>query len=163
MQFVQRTEGYDVYFDPESRVEARAVGLWPKKRIVVGAMWAKLPEPERTAVIYHEVGHCKAMHLERRVLMLVAAFAPALFMLPARLLIVGLATLFLWELAAWWARKSEYEADLFAAQHGHARALVSYLARPRPFDGSGDFYPSHSERIEALIRASQEEQPCSND
>lgn len=161
MRLVQTTLGIPVYFDETAKATARATGLWPRKRIILGPMWAKLPEPERTAVLYHEIGHCKALHMEGRALVTCAAFAPAVFLLPGKLLVVILVTLVLWELAAWLARKSEYDADRFAAQHGHGPALARYLCRPIAYDGATDFYPSRSDRIDAL--ATQQEAPCSSD
>lgn len=163
MRLVQRTEGIAVYVDERAGVLARSAGLWPRKRIVVNAAWELLPEPERTAVVYHELGHCRGMHMEKRVAMLAIALIPVMVAVPWPILVGVVATAIAWELATWLARQHEFDADRYAARRGHGAGLVRFLARARgPNDGASDFYPSHSERIEALATIPREA-PCSND
>lgn len=160
MRLVSTIEGFEVYYDEHSARVARAIGLWPRKRIVVGPDWSKLPEPERVAVLYHEAGHCRAFHLEKRIVALALAAVPAMALVSWTIIAAVILSLMAWELAAWLARQGELEADRFAAARGHGQALARFLSRATNH-GASEFYPSHAERIAALASIPKEDS-CSN-
>jgi len=120
--------GIPVVLDVNYEGYARAAGLCTK-RIIVGRKWYELSVEERLAVLYHEVGHCVHHHLVKRLLML-----PILLVAP------GFVTR--------WARAQELEADRFAALHGHALPLTTYLARNRA--PAAEFHPGTEERMQCL-------------
>lgn len=133
-----RVAGIPVDIDVRQAATACARGLWPFKRIVVGLKWYALPVDQRVAVLYHEAGHCRLFHLEKRILAL-----PLLLVAP--------------RLAAAIARRHELASDRYAAQAGFAAPHIAYLEEAHADDS--DFYPSREERISSL-RAYLEGEPC---
>lgn len=124
--------GIPVQFDILQPQPAISSGVWPFQKIIVGGKWFKLTEPERAAVLAHEVGHCKAWHFERRILSLWAILIPKMRVLAIR-----------------WAHQHELSADRFAVRAGHGPALLGVLAK---FRGPGGmFYPSFEVRASAII------------
>jgi len=98
--------------------------LW-YKRITLGAKFEELKNEERKAAIFHECGHVSGHHTEWRILC--ALFCP-------------------WLLKDF-CRKQELEADLYAAQYGYAKGLLSLLEK----EWVGNFFqPSHAIRREQL-------------
>lgn len=140
-------EGVELVFDEQAHLPAQAVGI-VRKRIVVGPQWAMLPEREKYALLYHELGHCRSLHMEKRVGMLCLALVP-LCWLPLAVIVPIVAAALVWEGASWLARRQEHEADAVAAHAGYGEDMVQYLKRVTTpgHDGSSDFYPSHAERI----------------
>lgn len=134
--------GIPVEFDATSTRVAEACGFWPRKRIVVGRAWYGLTGEERVAVLFHEAGHCKAFHLELRILML-----PLLLIAPP--------------LAAWICRRQELACDRFAARAGFGDELVGMLERIHAEDNL--FYPSHAERARSIKEYLQGEELCSSE
>jgi Zn-dependent protease with chaperone function len=121
--------GIPVEVDRKSPLIADSRGIWPFKRIVLGESWHFFPPREREAVLYHEVGHCKFFHLEKRL-----ALLPLLFLRPALVTQISIA--------------QELEADRFAAERGFGVELLSVL---RKLGGKeGQFYPTFERRAEAL-------------
>lgn len=121
--------GIPVVFDPYCATVAVARGIWPFKKIAVGLSWYALDAGERLAVLYHEAGHCRALHMEKRLAML-----PLLFVAP------GFVMRF--------ARAQEIEADRFAAENGCRAESIEFLGRI-PQEAS-HFYPSSAERVRRL-------------
>ena len=124
--------GIRIVIDRQMTRIADSRGVWPFKRIAVGLRWFALPDKERSAVLYHEAGHCKLFHLEKRILMLIG-----LFVRPA--------------LVREWAQAQELEADEFAAKHGYGVELLRVIERFRG-ESDGMFYPSFEERAQRLRR-----------
>ena len=124
-----RVEGIVVRFDEDFPGVAESRGIWPFKRIVVGARFFHMHGSTQRAVLLHEAGHCKLFHMERRILAL-----PALFLNP------GFAN----DLCV----RQELQADKFAADKGFG---VELLALIRRMEGDhGRFYPSRERRIAQL-------------
>ena len=127
-----RVRGIPVHVDILQRRVATARGVWPFKRIVVGENFFYLTQKQQMAFLLHEVGHCKKMHMEKRLLSL-----PWLLIDPER------------NIAQ--AKEQEHEADEFAAREGYGVELLSGLKK---FTGeSGVFYPTleaRAKRINAL-------------
>lgn len=124
--------GIPIVCDLHSRLIADARGLWPFKRIVVGCTWFYLKERERTAVLYHEAGHVRGWHMEKRVLHLLdLAFNPV----RARAM----------------CAEQECEADRFAAKAGYGAELAAVLKKFPPEGGA--FYPALDERLPRLLEA----------
>ena len=121
--------GVPIEVDAGSHLIADARGIWPSKKIVVGATYFALTEGEKRAVLHHEAAHCLKFHLEKRLLAL-----PLLFLRP------GIATSI--------AVNQELEADAFAAECGLGVELLSFLTRMVGKDGQ--FYPARAERMAAL-------------
>lgn len=122
--------GIPVVLEPRCPIAARARGLWPAKRIEVGPAWYALPAEERVAVLYHEAHHCRALHLEARVLLL-----PLVILASAVMAI---------------CRRQEIAADRRAIAHGWGEPMARYLRRAN--QPESHFYPSSSERVEAIRR-----------
>lgn len=133
--------GIPVIFDPRITSGAEARGLWPFKRIAVGPSWYVLPPEERVAVLFHEVHHCRAMHMEARVLLL-----PLLLVVPRVIERV--------------CRRQELAADRFAAAHGWAAHLAAMLKRAG--QAQTYFYPSSDERIRALTPYLEGAESCAS-
>ena len=125
--------GVEVYYDPDTEQLAHAVGVWWRKRIVVGPIWWTLHRRERYAILLHEAGHCRRYHLEVRLLWL---------------------PLFWTEFAARLCRQQELAADAFVAEQGYGADLLAALRRLETVPGT--FYPSHEERYAALERRIKE-------
>ena len=108
---------------------AEARGIWPCKRIVVSPHFLLMHPNHQRAVIAHEAGHCKNLHMEKRILAL-----PFLFLVPA------------------WIQEfthdQEMEADEFAARAGYGLDLAEMLDR-HTF-GESQFYPSNATRSSRL-------------
>ena len=104
--------------------------------IVVGPAFLRFPPGEQSALLLHEVGHCKLRHIRARILTLLTR--------P-------------WRLAAL-CREQEFEADRFARGLGHGPALAAALARltvPEPRTwierAARRLHPPRSARIARLI------------
>lgn len=151
-------EGVQVVYDEHCTLPARAAGF-VRKRIVVGPSFALLPTGEQYALLYHELGHCRSMHMEKRAAMLAIALVPLLW-IPFAVTVPIIAALLVWELASWLARRQEHSADAEAVRAGYGSDMVAYLNRVSTpeHDGSSDFYPSHAERI-AYIASIERAQP----
>lgn len=131
--------GIPVITDPTFRGHARAAGVWPFKRIVVGPALATLPTAEREAVLMHEAHHCRAFHLEARLLMLPLVLVAHFVMRVCR--------------------RQELTADRHAVRRGLGEHMRNYLARhDHP---ESHFYPSTAERVAEIDRLLKEE-PCAN-
>jgi Zn-dependent protease with chaperone function len=150
-----------VFLDSDATVLARAAGVGPWKKILVSPAWEALPNAEKSAVLVHEVGHCKAFHMEKRIAMLILTALPVLAVLPWPFIVAALTSIAVWEFTCYQARTHELEADRFAAQAGYAGGLVTYLMRAPEVSDAEDFYPTNAERIAALT--CQQEAPCSSD
>lgn len=125
--------GIPVVLEPSCAEVARARGFWPAKRIEVGPAWYALPPEERVAVLYHEAHHCRAFHLEARLLLLPLVFLAYVVMTISR--------------------RQEIAADRRAIAHGWGEPMARYLRRAN--QPESHFYPSSSERV-AEIRRYQE-------
>lgn len=141
--------GIPVRYDAECEQIAEAIGYWPLKSIRVGPLFKTLHLVERNAVLYHEAGHSKLFHAEKRLLasLLIALnlkliwrvlCAPAasdmelMAMLPDNL--TGI------------ARKHETEADAFAVEMGFGHGLLEFLQRFGRAQNN-PMYPHPLERI----------------
>lgn len=122
--------GIPVVFAPSCPEVARARGFWPAKRIEVGLAWYALAAEARAAVLFHEAHHCRALHLE------------------ARLLLLPLVVLAYFVMSI--CRRQEIAADRFAAANGWGGPMADYLARAN--QPESHFYPSTSERVAELHR-----------
>ena len=162
MKQIDTLEGFPIFFCEEQGEIARSTGFFWGKRVVLGPLWSRLPEPERRAVVLHEIAHCLGFHRELRVVLGFIALLPILVLFPMELLIPIFISMCLWEFATFIARRHELEADRFAAQRGMGAALVTFLHRAIAVSTPSDFYPSNGERIKALSEW-LEEAPCSND
>jgi hypothetical protein len=100
--------GIPVRYQPQSKHMADARGVWPVKWIAVGPMWFTLTPREQQAVLYHEVWHCLALHMEKRLL--------------------GL-PLFWTRWVREWAYNQEFDADEFAVAHGYGVELREVIKR----------------------------------
>lgn len=100
--------GIPVRFDVELKGVAFARGFWPLKTVVVGPLWHELPYSERMAILAHEAGHCRGLHLEIRLLLLPFAWCR-------------------WAQAI--ARRHEFEADAFAVREGEGVGMLQFLQR----------------------------------
>jgi len=110
--------------DTDWDVFAHAVDVGFARCVVVGpAFWA-LSESEQVAILVHEIGHLRKLHVFSRLLLI-----PVLLCFP--------------RVARRIAREQELSADRFAALHGHALPLLRFLTRVR-----GD--PDRSARIAQL-------------
>lgn len=92
-----------------------------------------LTEREQKAIIAHENGHIWHFHAWKRLWYLVtlrAVFRPESFFAMCE--------------------TQEFEADKYAADHGHADGLVTFLLR-NPSSVKSPGYPSNAERIGALL------------
>ena len=123
--------GIHVEHRPKDKILSEARGLWPFKKIVVGADFARLEPRCQGAALLHEVGHVKLFHLEKRI-----AFAILNFWRPAAI--------------ARYCREQEFQADAFAAGCGYGLDLALLFARLN--EQSDPFHPSVRERIERLTR-----------
>ncbi len=127
--------GIPVEFDEKMRdIVSEARGVWRWKKIVVGPSIAVFPPSEREAILLHEVAHCKARHLERRI--------GALWLLlvnPRRLARLCI--------------EQEFEADSFVVASGKGPELASAFLRLQAHgraSSSSALHPSLAERIERL-------------
>jgi Zn-dependent protease with chaperone function len=128
--------GIRLAVDRTSKLMADSRGIWPFKRIVLGASWFLFSPREREAVLCHEAAHCKLFHLEKRMLLI-----PLLFLRPALVTEISIA--------------QELEADRFAAERGFGVELLDVL---RKLGGKeGQFYPSFERRAEALRKIIKEQ------
>lgn len=125
--------GYPVTFNPRG-VLAVARGVWPFKRIVVGPAWLLLSPREQHAVLLHEAHHCRAWHMELRILALPFVLLPRVQK---------------------WARMMELAADAFAVREGYGIDLINLVVR-RGDGGTDPFYPTHCERLAHLQRCIRE-------
>ncbi len=146
--------GIPVYFDSEYPGQAEAMGIWPRKYILVGYSFMQLRERVRAAVLFHEYGHCVRLHMEKRSLvvplMLAWVLIPTIISKlrgrdtdPAR---------FLPKFFLAWTQKQELEADEFAAREGYGHDLAQMIRESRSV--SHWCYPSANERIERLMEVS---------
>ena len=120
--------GVPVHYSSEAGV-ARAIGLWPRKRILVGPLWFALPPSERQAVLYHEAKHCLAFHMEIRLLLV-----PLCWLGSVRRL----------------AQRQELAADRHAADNGYGMEMLRFVRRMQDVDD--EFYPSVHDRCAHLSR-----------
>lgn len=125
--------GVPVVFDFDSDAMARARGVWPFKRIVVGPLFLDLAPREQMAVLLHEAGHCIHLHMEQRLLWL---------------------PLFWTERVARMAQDQEIEADAFAATEGYGAELAHVICRYHHDDGT--YYPPIEQRVDHLMKRIRE-------
>ena len=108
----------------------RARGFWPFKWIEVGERFFTLDAREQQAVLLHELGHCRGMHMEIRLLLMPFC-------------------------GTRWARsiahKHELAADAFVRRNDYGHDMVRYLRRFLNAP-DGEFHPSVLLRIDALER-----------
>ena len=129
-------------------------GVGREKRIVFfDTLLERLGDAEVEAVLAHELGHFRLLHVRQRLLVELAAALVALALLAwlaqqpdfyaalgipipsphAALLLFALAapafTFFATPIAAWWSRRHELAADDFAAGHADASALAAALVK----------------------------------
>lgn len=107
----------------------QARGVWPFKRIVCGPRLRTFTDDEQQAILAHEAGHCKLLHLEKRIAHLWLLFQPA-----------KLAQL---------CRDQELEADDYVRALGLGRALISFLAKAP--NEEAPLHPSPGLRIARLL------------
>ena len=122
--------GIPICFNEEYAGLARSVGLWPRKRIIIGTRFMVLKHEERIAVLLHETHHCRAFHLEKRILLIP----------------------FLW--TKWIekvCRQHELDADSYASNNGFGAEMLSVIHKffRNPID---EFYPTYEQRAENLLR-----------
>lgn len=125
--------GLPISYNQQFKGVAVARGVWPFKHIEVGVSWFGLSMGERIAVLMHEAGHCKLLHLEKRILWL---------------------PLFWTKFVERIAMDQELEADEFAFRHGYGVEFLQFLKRFRYV--KGDYYPNYPERSEHLKRLMRE-------
>jgi Zn-dependent protease with chaperone function len=138
--------GFPVVFDRTAESVARAVGIWPAKRIAVGPLFFMLRADEKQAVLLHEVRHCTRLHMEKRVLWF-----------PLSIIVMGLWWLVdrvshgcAWTLKAI-THHQELEADAFTVAQGYGEAMMRFLSRFGESVTTNDpFYPTREERLAAL-------------
>lgn len=111
---------------------ARAVSFGPFSRVLIGTRFERLSDKQQAAVLAHEEGHIAMRHTEGRLLF--AIFPAFWFLFPTL------------------CRQQEFQADRYAAERGHAKALLQLLEND--YDG-GWLQPSHAERREAIKRHDQ--------
>jgi Peptidase family M48 len=159
----QSVLGLPIVYDIDFPGIAEAIGLWPLKGIRVGLRWFGIAPEERTAVLYHEAGHCKLWHAEKRLLWSLwmtleprrvwrilslpdgATDAELLKHLPDRLRAVS--------------HQHEIEADAFAARMGYADGLLAFLNRHADLLAS-PLHPSPAERVQRILESMDEETSC---
>jgi Zn-dependent protease with chaperone function len=132
--------GVPVRFDEDLPYISDSRGLWRWKEIVVGPSYFALTAREKQAVLAHEAGHCKLLHLEKRILRL------WLLVMPKRLLA--------------YCHQQEYQADQFAKACGYGAAMISLLERVALVQSEGGaaqtqlvgslYHPPLQSRIERL-------------
>jgi Zn-dependent protease with chaperone function len=149
--------GVPIVYDPSYKQLAKAVGVWPWKRIVVGTQWMRLGPRTQVAVALHEVGHCRSLHLEVRLLLLAAAIVPILLTVPPLILLGLLCSACVWAFAEWYAGRQEFIADAFVVKHGFGVEFAQMLRNAGEHDSDLDpFHPSHAARIERITKLLQE-------
>lgn len=124
-----RVHGIPVSVNLHACHAARAFGIWPFKRIVVGENWFYLSPREKRAFLLHEVGHCKRFHMEKRLLALPMLLINSQFNIRM-------------------AIEHEHEADQFAAREGYGIELLAAIKRLGYT--SGTFYPTYAARAERV-------------
>jgi hypothetical protein len=102
-------------------IVSRAWSFFWIKRIVTGKYFLSLSVRLRAAVLHHEAGHIENMHTEKRIACLL--FCP-------------------WKICML-CKNHEFEADRYAADKGHGKAILEFL---RPDNQGGIFHPSNAER-----------------
>src|SRR5258706_8426812 len=116
--------GIPIVHDGALKTYARAAGIWPFKRIILGRNVDRLSPRTQWALILHEVKHCLAGHYELRLLLIP----------------------FYW---TGWAQRithrQELAADAFAVACGYGVDFLR-LFRPAPGydEGQNPFYPNHA-------------------
>ena len=104
---------------------ARSTSFFWWKRIYVGVRFFTLSDAQREAVLAHEEGHCNLHHSELR----------------------SLAVLLCPFLIKWVCHKTEYAADLYAAERGLAKPLIQVLNNDKR---ETVLHPSNRNRRKAL-------------
>lgn len=122
--------GIPVVFDPDVEV-AFAVGIWPLKRIKVGARFLTFDRDMQVAILLHELGHCRMFHMEQRMLMIPLFWTKWAFRV---------------------AHNQEIAADAFAARGGYGVHMLRFLAFAR--DGA-EYHPSKERRMIALAKLTE--------
>ncbi len=125
--------GIPVFFATNCGRVAQATGFWPfRKKILVGLQWFYLSPEEQYAVLLHEVGHCKAFHMEKRILYIPLVIFPSLLKALCR--------------------QQELEADEFVVKNGHGEAFSKALDRMKKINFNEDYglYPTIEERISRI-------------
>ena len=108
---------------------ARSFAIFGFKRVFIGSKFYNLPNDQQRAVIAHELGHIRLGHHAVR-----RWVAPlALICTPFRKALY---------------RTQEFEADDFATECGHGKALCSFLSQNNEFEGE---YPKNVARIERIV------------
>jgi hypothetical protein len=118
--------GIPVRYDPAARAicDSRGLGRW--QEIVIGPQFLRFPPAEQQAMLLHEAGHCKMLHVKRR---LFALLTP-------------------WKLRAI-CREQEFEADRFVRAIGYGAELARAFSRMR--EQESPLHPPLTERIQRLI------------
>ena len=104
----------------------------PWGTIQTGELFARLTPLEQQAVLAHEEGHIKFHHARTRLWWVLTGKA---FFQTERFFAL--------------CEEQELEADRYAAWHGHAAGLISFLFR-QGLHVKSDGYPTHKQRIEAI-------------
>lgn len=131
--------GIPVRYDPTFNGISESRGLLRWKEIVVGPAFPRFPVDEQSAILLHEVGHCKQYHLEKRLLKLwLAVWSPR-------------------KLLAFCAAQ-EFEADRFVALLGQGASLARALGRVKSAPDTL-LHPPQADRIVRLL----ETQPVVSD
>lgn len=136
---------------------ADAHGVFTKK-IIVGPAWIRMDYRMQRAILLHEAAHCKAGHLQQRLLLLAAIFVPPLVMLPWSLLAVIAACGAIYACWEWLGRQQEKDADAFAVDEGYGLEMARFLKMMQP-EMPRIFYPDFEARmknIEQRIKARSE-------
>lgn len=126
-----RCHGIPVRFDAKFRGISNSRGIWRWQEIVVGPIFMQFDPREQQAMLLHEVGHCRARHLETRIKHL---------------------WLLLWDYPRIVAlcNAQEFEADRFAARAGFGPDLARAFAKMRSTDT-----PLHPPLFERILRLSE--------
>jgi len=122
-------DGVPVVLDPDSPDIAHAAGFWPLKRIVVNPAWFELDAEVQGAVLRHELHHCKAFHMEIRLLMLPICWT---------------------KFAQRVGQAQELAADAYAAKMGYRNELIRFIARHQTC--AEPFHVAPMTRIASLIK-----------
>lgn|SRR5512135_1825450 len=132
-EYIEKFLGLQIVQTGDKSVLAEAHGIWPKKRIVVGPAFDRLPYLEKIAALLHETHHCRCLHMEIRILLI-----PFCWMKWVQ----GL------------AQRQEFACDKFAYDNGFGAEMLRLLSRMQRSGGS-EFYPSINERCERLVNLLQ--------
>lgn len=154
--------GIPVIYDADLPILSDSSGIWRWKKIFVGPYFYRLSERQQGAVLLHEAGHCKMLHVEKIILhallrprLIWAVIAASIeasrrFELQTREAILWFQT----EIerrapgSSAFRKTLELQADRYATLCGYGPDLVEVF---RIMDSKGGpFHPGSDERIRAI-------------